>query len=319
MRLRRLVHLLIVCTVYICLLSHYQRVREMRHISQIVQGRILVSYVYHEPLRSDFLEVRNKRQNLHVFIKKGYVDDQRYTFVFTISGSWPSAKEFFTSLGHQEEKSILPVGNNVISLVRDTQTVGADLCYHSKTINSFGESHGMFVFLNDGVRGPFTDVTSYTNVARGSWLYPFIRSAANPRVSIVGARISCEVAWHAQTYFVVIKRAFINEIVKHWAGTCDERNWAKVIREGEVGVSQNFLKQGFAIASPAEKKLIFAGTPVRDCTNPSLKYIDLEKAVMIKYGGEIFRLRLLHNQTLTDVARWMMLNFPYINNDSNTS
>ena len=170
------------------------------------------------------------------------------------------------------------------------------------------------MFLNDGVRGPFTSVALNTNFAHGSWLYPFLRLATDPRVSLVGSAVSCEIGWHAQTYFIVIKRALVDDLLKMWLRSCSEQDWSRMVRDFEVGPSQTFLERGFAIASPSSGRVnIFAGTiPQTSCRNPSTVHVGLEKGLILKYGGEVFRKHLIHSQTMADVANWTMLNFPYL-------
>ncbi|OUS44866.1 hypothetical protein BE221DRAFT_208423 [Ostreococcus tauri] len=181
--------------VYYFLLSWYRRIRELKRVSQTVAKGVLVSYVYHENENETSSEVRNKRQNLHIFVKKGYIDDARYTFIFTISGRWPSTKEFFYSIGTHEETSILPVSSNVMTVTRTL----------------------------------------------GSWLYPFLRLATDPRVSLVGSAVSSEIGWHAQTYFIVIKRALVDDLLEMWLRSCSEQDRLRL----------TFLERGFAIASPS--------------------------------------------------------------------
>ncbi|OUS41766.1 hypothetical protein BE221DRAFT_164898 [Ostreococcus tauri] len=123
--------------VYYFLLSWYRRIRELKRVSQTVARGVLVSYVYHENENETSSEVRNKRQNLHIFVKKGYIDDARYTFIFTISGRWPSTKEFFYSIGTHEETSILPVSSNVMTVTRSTELC-SDLCHMDEHVINIG-------------------------------------------------------------------------------------------------------------------------------------------------------------------------------------
>lgn len=309
---RAWVGLLCFATLLRCLGLCFERVRTLRLVSKVVENRILISYVYHESLKHRSFEIRNKRQNLYIFIKKAYIEHKDYTFVFTITGKWPPAREFFSAIGANEEKSILPLKQNII-VMRTAAGNYSDLCFHSNVTAHFQLSHGAFVFLNDGVRGPFTAESSWKSAVHGSWLFPFLKTAIRKSVSLVGAGLSCEIGLHVQTYFILVKREFISQTMTNWAEACTEDDWLKVIQKSEVGLSQHFLKQGLAISSPSiGDKLIFsAKLPHPRCRNPSLDYVRSHKAVMIKFGGEVYRKQLLNTNTLLEVERWTQKNFPY--------
>ena len=179
-----------------------------------------------------------------------------------------------------------------------------------KLIGPTASLFNAFLFLNQGVRGPFYHDTTLIP-ASYSWLTTFHArlfpkatddGMTPPRVGIVGPQMSCQLALHVQTHCFMLNAAVLPLVLEYLEATPRHvaSHWKQVVRYTEVGLSEHILGAGWHLASfPAA--IDSAGCVTRE--NPVL-LCDLSPPdlVFIKFGGEVMRRHLLCPAIISDVT-----------------
>jgi len=232
----------------------------------------------------------HKRENLESFVQGAVKHSNLNTesFVFTISeNSWDVIK-------------IIPVQDNVHVYLRDTTS---DVCAHAQALKRLKDIrlYKYFVLINDGVYGPvFT--------GNASWNAPFIKILEQDRVALVGSTLSCQRAVHVQSYFLMTKFPHIRALISKYDKCCHLKRWSKVIQTCEIGLSQYFLKRGYAIGATSKNVTFHNGDEFfekgRSCSNPTTEILDIFETVMVKYGGNVFRENLIPHKVVRDLELW---------------
>lgn len=143
--------------------------------------------------------------------------------------------------------------------------------------------------------------------------------------SLFGPCCSCEVDVHIQTWAAMFSADVADDIKLHLHASCAPNlPWGGAISLSEVGTSSSLLASGYSLASlhpnfPAftnhHRNALRSGVlEVReklfDCENPllgkggeALSKRDLSETVFVKYGGELWRSKLisptLHEKVIT--------------------
>eukprot|EP00191_Tetraselmis_sp_GSL018_P023485 CAMPEP_0177622658 /NCGR_PEP_ID=MMETSP0419_2-20121207/28413_1 /TAXON_ID=582737 /ORGANISM="Tetraselmis sp., Strain GSL018" /LENGTH=498 /DNA_ID=CAMNT_0019123011 /DNA_START=343 /DNA_END=1837 /DNA_ORIENTATION=+ len=219
--------------------------------------QLLVHYHYHEGVGLPEAETVQKRMNLEYFIETAVLTAPvTVVFYFSYSGEMPSPEQYFWSLGLPKTRgTVFPVRANIF--VESVEKKKTDLCQHGLFLTRFFSEHaklsGYVLLLNDGVRGPFLRPSSDHNChpTIPSWFHPFqMKFIMNTNVAAVGTMLSSELSSHVQSYALAIRGNLAEFTATVLAETCSA-NFSKTesILVGEVGLSDRFLREGYALAS----------------------------------------------------------------------
>ena len=202
-----------------------------------------------------------------------------------------------------------------------------------KTTYDYDYDYDYVVVTNDGVRGPFfdaqlsADIAStlpFTNVPL--WLAKYIALAVHKDNNrLVGSVMSCEQDTHVQSWFLVMDRRIVHAIVMpHFNATCvPGLMWKKAVGH-EVQISVDVLAQGGGLAAVyphfktftskhrravrVDKNKTWLGK-MHGCANmlryDASHFLNMLESpadlVMVKYGGDLFRSKLLSDAFVTRV------------------
>ena len=152
----------------LCFLFLLSAFKSMVQKSRKPEVYIFVSYVYFETELQSHCEVANKHTNLGFFLKSVLPDSHDNIFFrFTFPGIFPDKAKVIRAAGEHARSPMGLIINDVLSGSRqnfvmqhkERATGSTDLCVHHDVVRSLKEnSYDYFLFLNDGVRGPFYDV-----------------------------------------------------------------------------------------------------------------------------------------------------------------
>ena len=130
-----------------------------------------------------------------------------------------------------------------------------DLCHRATAFDTFrrlGTLASHFLFLNDGVRGPFVASTVQPSVpypgrgpaaAAASWLHPFDQAfRTDRRVRAVGPSASCEEDLHLQSWAVAIDARVQHVFERRYRATCGKVAKRDAILGAEVGSITEMLE-----------------------------------------------------------------------------
>ncbi|KAJ8601458.1 hypothetical protein CTAYLR_010501 [Chrysophaeum taylorii] len=191
---------------------------------------------YYESRKFDRCTILTKRTNLAVFVANAVLAaPKNVTFVVTTGSSLPNASEFFGSTGVEPwGRTVLPA--NVV--VRRVPYARIDLCHRASVLREFYGSH--YLFLNDGVRGPFGE----------HWLetlaWPF---HLDPSTGVTGVVLSCSHFVHVESWAIVV-HSRVKELFLGLYKTSCTLPKPKAIRHGEIGAGRAILQvDGTSIAA----------------------------------------------------------------------
>ena len=213
--------------------------------------RLLVLYSYFEGDVSPQCEIRMKRTNLHTFLTYAVSETPHVTYVFTLSGRIPGVSEFYGSLGlpAPARRKLIPLFKNVKVFFSDVRA--ADLCHHAQSAAKIRlSSFKHILYMNDGVRGPFTlrppfltESGAFGNVP--NWIEPYASLLySEPYVGAVGTVLSHEISTHLQGWFVLLRKSdFQRFVVPLFMKTCGRMTWKDAINI-EVQVTSSMLNAG---------------------------------------------------------------------------
>ena len=247
--------------------------------------------------------------NLQVFILGAVRPSNVLHFMFTTSGDMPSFEEFSSSLG-ASPRTIFPLYSNVFVRHMHSSTKTADLCHHCSFLEDVPiEKYDIFIFLNDGVRGPFTRDSP-------QWLASVV-AHLDERTPLFGIMMSCEREVHVQSWFFATHSSFIRDALSVMKTSCGVRSWDEAV-SAEIEISQRALRLGFRISSAQPPFLAFdsihesklrAGDPALSsallgCKNPLINtsHYDIFTLQFVKYGGEILRQHLYPRSIKAKIA-----------------
>ncbi len=217
---------------------------------------------------------------------------------------------------------------NVLLSLQETAHPSADLCHHQKTIRAeIRKADFDFVLtLNDGARGPFTRTIEQDGGRRQNvpfsgvplWIEPYLlRMTKFDDIALMGPFMSCEIDTHVQSWALMFDFRSLNIVLLHMQASCAPKmKWEDAVIISEVEMSTAVLNSKLSLASVVpnferfsyhyREALQNGVTEVRDklrgCVNPTTRDAGraaflgdalLYEAVFIKYGGEIWRERLL--------------------------
>jgi len=203
----------------------------------------------------------------------------------------------------------------------------ADLCHHQGTIRAeISKADFDFILtLNDGARGPFTRTIEQDRGSRQSvpfsgvplWIEPYVlRMTKFDDVALMGPFMSCEIDTHVQTWASMFDVRALRTVLLHMQASCaPSMEWGDAVIISEVGLSVAVLNSKLSLSSVVpnferftryhREALRNGVTEIRDkllgCANPtthagSAPFVGdalLHEAVFVKYGGEVWRERLL--------------------------
>ena len=304
---------------------------EHSNITRRKGPRILIHYIYYET-KDMLLPVKiNKRVNLLTFIKGAVESRTRVVdFFFTLSGSFPSVRDFYDSVGvRTSAQQVFPNYPNVkVFGPPSNKNKVSDLCHHAKFIRSQYEevkNYDYFIFTNDGIRGPFynkKDETEMSDTSPPIWLSKFVNPFVNnENLCMVGPTMSCEFRFHLQSWWLTLSKFYFSDYLAITEETCESRMpWSEAIKR-EVRLSENCLKKGGAIASHHPMVCNFTKNDedflnhytsscmelFSHCRNPSITFEAnveaLQSQVFIKYGGEPWRRKQYSNVQVGVIER----------------
>jgi len=293
--------------------------------------KILIHYIYYET-EDMLVPVKiNKRVNLLTFIKGAVESRTRVVdFFFTLSGSFPTVRDFYDSVGVQTSaQEVFPNYPNVkVFGAPSNKNKVSDLCHHAKFIRSQHEevkNYDYFIFTNDGVRGPFynkKDETDMSDTSLPYWLSKFVNPFVDSKnLCMVGPAMSCEIRFHLQSWWLTLSNFYFSDYLAITEETCESyMPWSEAIKR-ELRLSENCLKKGGAIAS--YHPMIYNFTKNDEdvlnndtsscmelfshCRNPTITFEAsveaLQSQVFIKYGGEPWRRKQYSNAQVGIIER----------------
>jgi hypothetical protein len=162
------------------------------------------------------------------------------------------------------------------------------------------------------------------------WLEKFV-SLVEGGASLVGPVSSCEIDTHVQSWMQLFTAEIAQIMELHMFATCTPgMSWSDAVALSEVGASTDVLGKGFAIASlhphfplfteHHRDALRYGVAEIReklfDCSNPLIgegyaaTEAVLSDLVFSKYGGEIWRQKLISPQLESDIKFWTYFKFP---------
>ncbi|KAJ1450771.1 hypothetical protein M885DRAFT_570789 [Pelagophyceae sp. CCMP2097] len=295
--------------------------------------RVLVHYHYYEDAETNAWKVINKRTNLLFFLRFAAINaPTRVQIVLTAFGL-PPADEFFTSVGYPADlrlkwgRELLP--SNVV--YRNVAATTSDLCPRAAVLRDFlleaGRKADYVLFLNDGVRGPFSfpqnspqrsqrDAAAH-KLGLPYWAARFVGALrALPRAKVIGVVGSCEVDLHVQSWAVMIDAELASTFEKRYNATCALRK-GRAAQFGEVGACVEALRANHTMLSiwpkieiedatracllNAKKAVPKTRKALSGCVNPWTRtcaptpregegcaLVDLGDVVFTKFGGTVW-------------------------------
>ena len=213
--------------------------------------RLLVLYSYFEGDSAPQCEIRMKRTNLNTFLTFAVSETPHVTYVFTMSGRIPGVSEFYGSLGLEPpaRRTIIPPFKNAKVFFSNVRA--ADLCHHAQSAAKIRlNSYKHILYMNDGVRGPFTlrppfllESGTFSNVP--NWIEPYASLLySESHVGAVGTVLSHEISTHLQGWFVLLQKSdFRRFVFPLFLKTCGSIAWKDAINI-EVQVTSSILKAG---------------------------------------------------------------------------
>lgn len=271
-----------------------------QYISDDGIERTLYHYVYREELAPNSHGVNlHKRRNLMFFVNGAVKPSDTDTefFIFTISNLHG---ERFSEKSSQRPLSTIPEQKNVRLLFSQASS---DICAHAQALLGFEDisSYKYFVFINDGVRGPFTNSSE-------PWIETFLKPLRPRHVALVGSTISCQHKVHVQSYFMLTKFPHIKTLLSQYRKCCKLKKWDEIIQKCEIGVSQLFLNRGFSIASTSQQIIFRKGDKFfegkKPCKNPTAEDLDIFETMMVKYGGNVYKEHLIPRTVARSIEAW---------------
>ncbi|KAL0054031.1 hypothetical protein WJX82_002656 [Trebouxia sp. C0006] len=284
-------------------------------------AQVLVVYHYYESLTTceEDEEVQVIRSNLLSFLRFAVRENDGADYVISMGGRMnPSLLD------------LIPAFCNVRLRFVDNSTMHSDTCSFQKALVEFGpallQRYKYFVVINNGMRGPFARANQGMELHH--WTQPFI-DQLNSHVKLVGPYLSCEIKVHVQGPFLVMDRVGVQYLLDIWGGCWSDHQTD--IENGEVGLSQAILADGYNIASMQHEYLgldfrqqpdrlqckgrLAGANPTFCCDTP-----DPFQLHWVKYGGAVYRLGLIPPMLIRMVedltARTMELTPPLIPNGS---
>jgi hypothetical protein len=223
---------------------------------------------------------------------------------------------WFNIIGGKDNNMVdyLPSDNqwNVVKL--EWLVSPSDILMHLRTLNVVKHTlqihFGSVMFLNNGVRGPMMYRED------GQWVNEFRKLLSDEHhVGMAGPTLSCEVAPHIQTHFLIMRTRLVPALIQEYTTFHRFDDWPELIRHYEVGMSQFIMRHGWNISSLMYSKRLnktyFDGycIPVTNAhrngilNNPS-RWCDVqpEELIMYKFGGEMLR---VSGFVCEDVRRYM--------------
>lgn len=305
--------------VFVCFAFLYynpNRTQSPRAIETLQKSdTVSISYVYRETTAATYGEILRKRLNLYAFLKYGYCKHAAVDYTFHVSGRLPSADEFYSSIRKQplHGEQLFPAQVKVLSNHQDQ----SDLCQHTVTMKD--NVYSFYIFLNDGTLGPVLKQPALSCSANSTTNLPFwirkvliLFESRHHAIAAVGATYSCEKHLHLQTNFIAISHQAAIITRRRWKHLCvNTLSWDETIERGEIGLSREFLRNRFSLCDiecgrvkEINNSFLKPDERIQACTNPSLQQFDINKRLMIKYGGEVWRRNLIHSSVRQQVTRW---------------
>ncbi|DBA72717.1 TPA: hypothetical protein ACH3X2_010115 [Trebouxia sp. C0005] len=284
-------------------------------------AQVLVVYHYYESLTTceEDEEVQLIRSNLLSFLRFAVRENDGADYVISMGGRMnPSLLD------------LIPAFCNVRLRFVDNSTMHSDTCSFQKALVEFGpallQQYKYFVVINNGMRGPFARANQGMELHH--WTRPFI-DKLNSHVKLVGPYLSCEIKVHVQGPFLVMDRVGVRYLLDIWGGCWSDHQTD--IENGEVGLSQAILADGYNIASMQHeyqgldfrqqpdrlqcKGRLGGANPTFCCDTP-----DPFQLHWVKYGGAVYRMGLIPPTLIRMVedmtVRTMELTPPLIPNGS---
>ena len=146
------------------------------------------------------------------------------------------------------------------------------------------------------------------------WLEKFVHLFEGG-ASLVGPTCSCEIDVHIQTWTAMFSADIADSIKLHLLATCAPNlPWFGAISLSEVGTSTSLLANGYSLASlhpsfpvftdhhrdalrngviELREKLFHCNNPLLGEGGEALSKRNLSETVFVKYGGEIWRKKLI--------------------------
>ena len=176
---------------------------------------IAVLYVYVEEDTTNIIDMKVKRENLYYFTRTTVLDSHHAIQFYFMHTALPSTNDFFTSIHQPNEGFILPFTQHNVhnfTLTKSEANESRDLCKFARLLSFVSDDFVYYVMLNDGVRGPILPVRqlgsrSYTTITASGvpvWFEAFNKLlTGHPKMKFATQTLSCELAVHGQTYFMV--------------------------------------------------------------------------------------------------------------------
>jgi len=167
------------------------------------------------------------------------------------------------------------------------------------------------------------------------WLEKFV-SLVEGGASLVGPVSSCEIDTHVQSWMLLYTAEIAKIMELHMLATCTPgMSWSDAVALSEVGASTDVLGKGFALASLLpyfslftehhRDALRYGVAEVKEklfhCSNPlvgeayAASEVVLSDIVFSKYGGEIWRQKLMSPQLDSEIKIWTHFKFPSARHD----
>ncbi len=281
--------------------------------------QLLVLYSYFENLADADCDTVVKRTNLHTFLTAAVFNTTDVMFVFTFSGHIPSADTLYTSIGVKKppfREKILPPYDNVKMVV--STAVAPDLCHHAQTAKNIElNKYSHVLFLNDGVRGPFTRAPpAMTHSKQLAYLPNWILQDAEllhhePEIGAVGAVLSCQKSVHIQSYFMLMRT---EDFVLHALPSLTschpwnpQKDWNQAV-DMELEIGASFIRSGKKLAGLLPT--VFSARSRTDfndhlCRNPYVSFrqnnqrapFPLVEFSFVKFGGNMYKGDVFNNES----------------------
>ena len=280
--------------------------------------KLLVLYSYFENLADADCDTVVKRTNLHTFLTAAVFNTTDVGFVFTFSGHIPRADTLYTSIGVKPpfKEKILPPYDNVKMVV--STAVAPDLCHHAQTAKNIElNKYNHVLFLNDGVRGPFTRappaiIHSKQLTCLPNWILQHAELLRHePGIGAVGAVLSCQKNVHIQSYFMLMRT---EDFVLHALPSLTschpwnpQNDWNQAV-DMEIEIGASFIRSGKKLAGLLPT--VFSARSRSDfndhlCRNPYVSFrqnnqrapFPLVEFSFVKFGGNMYKGDVFNNES----------------------
>jgi hypothetical protein len=182
-----------------------------------------------------------------------------------------------------------------------------DLCSYARVITMLGianidKAYSAVVMLNSGTRGP---------LGAGSEIWLDVIGLRIPKSNyspfVVSVSISFEVQFHPQSYFLMTPLSAFRDILYPLYNESCLGTKLQCILQSEIPAGQALMEAGFSFFSLSQRAAVTGPDEMEALEvqqgkrNPTMGWLDPCDSVFVKYGGEVWRERMIPADVISAV------------------